>query len=82
MPDFNNYIQNLRENIQHGGECSHYPSLKCLIEGLMIGVNAKYQIQKTPKGYGIIGFITNHSYLNGLIHRGMREELLKYFDTL
>ena len=33
-------------------------------------------------GYGVIGFITNHSYLNGLIHRGMREELLKYFDTL
>jgi predicted helicase len=43
---------------------------------------AQYQIQKTPKGYGIIGFITNHSYLNGLIHRGMREELLRYFDTL
>jgi predicted helicase len=43
---------------------------------------AQEQIQKTPKGYGIIGFITNHSYLNGLIHRGMREELLKYFDTL
>ena len=43
---------------------------------------AQYQIQKTPTGYGIIGFITNHSYLNGLIHRGMREELLKYFDTL
>ena len=43
---------------------------------------AQQQIQKTPKGYGIIGFITNHSYLNGLIHRGMREELLKYFDTL
>jgi predicted helicase len=43
---------------------------------------AQEQIQKTPKGYGIIGFITNHSYLNGLIHRGMREELLKYFDSL
>ncbi|MFN9405618.1 MAG: type ISP restriction/modification enzyme, partial [Dolichospermum sp.] len=43
---------------------------------------AQYQLQKTPKGYGIIGFITNHSYLNGLIHRGMREELLKYFDIL
>ncbi|HLO87491.1 MAG TPA: type ISP restriction/modification enzyme [Nostocaceae cyanobacterium] len=38
------------------------------------------QIEKT--GYGIIGFITNHSYINGLIHRGMREELLKYFDRL
>lgn len=43
---------------------------------------AQYQIEKTPMGYGVVGFITNHSYLNGLIHRGMREELLKYFDTL
>ena len=43
---------------------------------------AQEQIQKTPKGYGIIGFITNHSYINGLIHRGMREELLKSFDRL
>jgi predicted helicase len=33
-------------------------------------------------GYGIIGFITNHSYLSGLIHRGMREELLKTFDEI
>jgi len=41
---------------------------------------AQHQIEKT--GYGVIGFITNHSYINGLIHRGMREELLKYFDTL
>jgi len=33
-------------------------------------------------GYGIIGFITNHSYLSGLVHRGMREELLKTFDEI
>ncbi|MDY7005999.1 MAG: type ISP restriction/modification enzyme [Cyanobacteriota bacterium] len=38
------------------------------------------QIEKT--GHGVIGLITNHSYINGLIHRGMREELLKYFDSL
>jgi predicted helicase len=41
---------------------------------------AHYRIEQT--GSGIIGFITNHSYLNGLIHRGMREELLKTFDRL
>jgi predicted helicase len=41
---------------------------------------AHHQIEST--GFGVIGFVTNHSYLNGLIHRGMREELLKYFDTL
>jgi hypothetical protein len=33
-------------------------------------------------GYGIIGMITSHSYLFGLIHRGMREELLKTFDEI
>ncbi|MGK7923608.1 MAG: type ISP restriction/modification enzyme, partial [Trichodesmium sp.] len=38
------------------------------------------QIEKT--GHGVIGLITNHSYINGLIHRGMREELMKYFDSL
>jgi predicted helicase len=43
---------------------------------------AQYQIENNVQNAGIIGFITNHSYLNGLIHRGMREELLKYFDTL
>ena len=43
---------------------------------------AQYQIENNSQNAGIIGFITNHSYLNGLIHRGMREELLKYFDKL
>ena len=43
---------------------------------------AQYQIENNSQDAGIIGFITNHSYLNGLIHRGMREELLKYFDKL
>ncbi|MGD1713445.1 type ISP restriction/modification enzyme [Dapis sp. BLCC M172] len=41
---------------------------------------AHHQIEKT--GHGVIGLITNHSYINGLIHRGMREELMKYFDSL
>ncbi len=34
------------------------------------------------KSSGIIGFITNHSYLAGIIHRGMREELMKAFDCI
>lgn len=33
-------------------------------------------------GYGVVGMITNHSYLSGLIHRGMREELMKSFSEL
>jgi len=31
---------------------------------------------------GIIGMITNNSYLSGLIHRGMRKELLKSFNKI
>ena len=34
------------------------------------------------QGKGVIGFITNNSYLSGLIHRGMRKELLKSFDDI
>ena len=33
-------------------------------------------------GKGIIGMITNNSYLSGLIHRGMRKRLLDSFDEI
>ncbi len=33
-------------------------------------------------GKGIFAYISNNSYLSGLIHRGMREELLKSFDEI
>jgi type I restriction-modification system DNA methylase subunit len=33
-------------------------------------------------GKGILGFITNNSYLSGVIHRGMRKKLLESFDRI
>ncbi len=33
-------------------------------------------------GKGIIGMITNNSYLSGLIHRGMRKKLIESFDEI
>jgi predicted helicase len=33
-------------------------------------------------GRGILGFITNNSYLSGVIHRGMRRKLLETFDEI
>ena len=33
-------------------------------------------------GNGILGFITNNSYLSGVIHRGMRKKLLETFDEI
>ncbi len=32
--------------------------------------------------HGIVGMITNHSYLSGLIHRGVRRRLLEAFDEI
>ena len=38
------------------------------------------RIERT--GHGVIGMITNHTYLSGLIHRGMREELMESFSEI
>lgn len=38
------------------------------------------RIERT--GYGVVGMITDYSYLYSLIHRGMREELMKTFDEI
>jgi len=41
---------------------------------------AHWKIEQAGKG--IIGFITNNSYLSGIIHRGMRKKLLETFDEI
>jgi predicted helicase len=41
---------------------------------------AQWRIDTT--GYGILGFITNNSYLDGLTHRRMRERLLESFSDI
>jgi len=41
---------------------------------------AKEVKEKIP--IGILGFITNNSYLSGVIHRGMRKKLLASFDQI
>lgn len=41
---------------------------------------AQWRIERT--GQGIVGLITNNSYLSGLIHRGMRQSLLDAFDEI
>ncbi|MFO7891518.1 MAG: type ISP restriction/modification enzyme, partial [bacterium] len=41
---------------------------------------AQWKIQKT--GFGIVGMITNHSYLDNPTFRGMRQSLLKTFDEI
>ncbi len=41
---------------------------------------AQDRLERTEQG--IVALITNHAYLSGLIHRGMREELMKTFTTI
>jgi hypothetical protein len=41
---------------------------------------AQWRIEQT--GSGILAFITNHSYLDGLTHRRMRESLMGTFDEI
>jgi predicted helicase len=62
---------------------------KCLNEKNMQPLNndyvkfiryAHWKIEQNGKG--IIGIITSNSYLDGLVHRVMRKELLKTFDKL
>jgi len=41
---------------------------------------AHWKIDQSKKG--VIGMITNNSYLSGVIHRGMRKKLLESFDEI
>ncbi|HUU41403.1 MAG TPA: type ISP restriction/modification enzyme [Desulfatiglandales bacterium] len=41
---------------------------------------AHWRIERT--GYGILAFITNHSYLDNPTFRGMRQSLLNFFDEI
>lgn len=40
----------------------------------------QYYVEKT--GEGILAFISNNSFIDGIIHRKMREELMKTFDKI
>ncbi len=41
---------------------------------------AQYRIELT--GYGVLGFITNHGYLDNPTFRGMRQSLMQTFDEI
>jgi predicted helicase len=41
---------------------------------------AQWKIEKS--GYGVVGIITNNSWLNGITHRQMRKSLMETFDDI
>jgi Type ISP C-terminal specificity domain len=36
----------------------------------------------TRSGVGVLSYVSNHTFLSGLIHRGMRKDMLKDFDKV
>jgi predicted helicase len=40
------------------------------------------QLRIDISGVGVVGMISNHTFLNGVIHRGMRKEILSAFDVV
>lgn len=43
---------------------------------------AQYMIDRNPAGEGVIGYITNHSYLDNPTFRGMRQSLMTSFNYI
>ncbi|WP_287242171.1 hypothetical protein [Okeania sp. SIO1H5] len=54
MMEFKHYLQELDKNLEKGSERTHYPALKNLIEGAMLGINAN--IEETGNQAGIPDF--------------------------
>ncbi|NET79383.1 MULTISPECIES: hypothetical protein [Okeania] len=52
--EFKHYLQELDKNLEKGSERTHYPALKNLIEGAMLGINAN--IEETGNQAGIPDF--------------------------
>ena len=55
---------------------------KGVIQDYYIGFIRFAQWKIDHNGKGIVGFITNNSYLDGIIHRRMRQSLMESFDEI
>ena len=71
------WIDTLLEDYKHG---LHEKKLNIDDDYIKFIKFAQLRIEQT--GYGILGFITNSSYLDGLTHRRMRESLLESFPEI
>jgi len=71
------WIDTLLEDYKHG---LHEKKLNIDDNYIKFIKFAQWRIEQT--GYGILGFITNSSYLDGLTHRRMRESLLESFAEI
>ena len=81
MTEFINYIQDLQTNIKRGGERSHYPSLQRLIEGLMIGINARIEEKGNQEGIPDFTIRKNDRVLGHIEAKDINVDLAKTEKT-
>jgi len=74
--DFGKFYESYKENVRRE-EKNIQPLSDDYIKFLAF---AHWKIEQTGKG--IVGMITNNSYLDGIIHRDMREKLYNDFDLI
>ncbi|HDZ35866.1 MAG TPA: N-6 DNA methylase, partial [Thermococcus sp.] len=75
------YIQTLLKDYMSGLGVEKEKSRNALQDDYVKFIRfAQWKIDQNGKG--IVGFITNNSYLDGLVHRRMRQSLMESFDEI
>jgi predicted helicase len=75
------HIQNLLKDYVNGLGVEKERSRNALQDDYVKFIRfAQWKIEQNGKG--IVGFITNNSYLDGLVHRRMRQCLMEVFDEI
>nr|WP_255452924.1 MULTISPECIES: type ISP restriction/modification enzyme [unclassified Thermococcus] len=75
------YIQTLLKDYMKGLGVEKEKSRNALQDDYVKFIRfAQWKIDQNGKG--IVGFITNNSYLDGLVHRRMRQSLMESFDEI
>lgn len=75
-----NFANRLIEKYKTGlGEQNIQPLSDDYIKFIALG---QHYIESNPSGSGILAYISNNSFLDGVIHRQMRKQLLETFDTI
>jgi len=75
------WIAELMEDYLHGLGVEKERNKKVIHDDYVKFIRfAQWKIDQNGKG--IVGFITNNSYLDGLVHRRMRQSLMESFDEI
>ncbi len=88
--DINQYLESLQVNLKKGSERSHYPALKMLIDGGMMGINAIIEETKNQAGIPdftvrknevLLGYIEAKKIGENLAKIEKTEQIQRYLDS-